>query len=69
MVLIGPNGVRVEQVVVHKHLHLPPKTYLRVQRGSYFVADCATVAEVARLVDLATLTEDIPARSQPRHRS
>jgi hypothetical protein len=26
-----------------------------VKRGPYYVADCATVAELAKLVDLATL--------------
>lgn len=60
MVLVSPDGVRVEQIVVHKHLNRPPKTMLRVRRGTYVVADCATVAEVARYVDLATLTEEIP---------
>jgi hypothetical protein len=28
---------------------------LRVRKGTYYVADCRTVAEVAKLVDLAQL--------------
>jgi hypothetical protein len=28
---------------------------LRVSKGTYYVADCRTVAEVAKLVDLAQL--------------
>lgn len=31
---------------------------LRVRRGCYLVADCATVAEVAQLVELATLVSE-----------
>ena len=31
---------------------------LRVKHGAYFVADCRTVAEVAALVDLATLVPE-----------
>ena len=33
----------------------PAREMLRVKHGTYFVADCRTVAEVAELVDLATL--------------
>jgi hypothetical protein len=70
MVLVGPGAVRVEQVVVHKHLNRPSKSYLRVKRGTYLVADCATVDEVASLVDLATLEEVRTQRlpEQPSHR-
>jgi hypothetical protein len=68
VVLVSPEGVRVEQVVVHKHRDRPPKTFLRVKRGSYFVADCATVAEVAKLVDLATLKE-VPTQRLPEQHS
>jgi hypothetical protein len=31
---------------------------LRVRKGSYLIADCATVAEVARHVDLAALVPE-----------
>jgi hypothetical protein len=45
----------VEQVTLQKYLSRPPKQLLRVRRGPYLVAYCATVAEVAKLVNLATL--------------
>jgi hypothetical protein len=32
---------------------------LRVRRGRYLVADCASVAEVAQFVDLATLVRGL----------
>ena len=51
--MVGPGGVVAEQVLVQKYLSWPPTQMLRVRRGSYCVADCATVAEVAWLVDLA----------------
>ena len=53
--MVGPGGIEVEQVVLQKYLSRPPKQLLRVRRGPYLVAYCATVAEVAKLVDLATL--------------
>jgi hypothetical protein len=53
-VLICPDGHRMEQVLVHRSLAAAPKPYLRVRHGTYFVHDCATVEEVAQLVDLAT---------------
>ena len=58
-VLVGPDGVRVERILVQRHLDRPAREMLRVRRGTYLVVDCATVAEVARLVDLATL---VPSR-------
>jgi hypothetical protein len=60
--------VRIEQVVVHKHLHPSPKSFLRVKRGRYFVADCATLDEVAKLVDLAT-PEEVQRQRLPEQRS
>jgi hypothetical protein len=56
--MVSPDGYRVEQVTVQKSLRRPPRPMLRVRRGTYFVADCATVAEVARHVDLATLVPE-----------
>lgn len=56
--MVSPDGYRVEQVTVQKSLHRPPRTMLRVRKGSYVLHDCATVAEVARLVDLATLVPE-----------
>jgi hypothetical protein len=55
---ISPDGHRVEQVLVQRSLSRPAKPYLRVHRGTYFLADCATVEEVARLVDLAILVPE-----------
>jgi hypothetical protein len=48
--MVGPGAVVVERVLLRKY-HAP-KPMLRVKRGLYYVADCATVAEVAKLVDL-----------------
>ena len=44
--------------VVQRSLTRLPKPYVRVRHGTYFVADCATGGEVARLVDLATLVPE-----------
>jgi hypothetical protein len=55
---VGPDGHRVEQVMVQRSLSRLPKLYLRVRRGTYFIQDCATVEEVAQLVDLATLVRE-----------
>jgi hypothetical protein len=60
--MVSPDGHRVEVIVVQEQLDRPPKTMLRVRRGSYVVADCATIGEVAKLVDLATL---VPELRQP----
>lgn len=57
-VMVSPEGHRVEQVMVQRSLSRPPKAMLRVRHGTYFVADCATVAEVAQLVDLASLVPE-----------
>ena len=56
-VLVGPDGVRVERIQVQRHLDRPAREML-LRRGSYLVADCATVAEVAQHVDLATLVPE-----------
>jgi len=53
-VLIGPGGARVLRILVQRHLDRPVREVLRLRRGT-FVADCATVAEVAQLIDLAAL--------------
>jgi hypothetical protein len=50
----APMGYRVERILVRRDLRRPPVEMLTVKRGSYLVADCRTVAEVARYVDLAT---------------
>ena len=53
--MVGPDGILVEQVMVQRDLRRPPVPMLRVRHGSFYVADCRTVAEVAKLVDLAKL--------------
>lgn len=58
MVVVGPGGILIEQVLVERDLRRPPTPILRVRKGSYFVTDCRTVAEVAPLVDLATLVPE-----------
>ena len=58
-----PDGVRVERILVQRHLDRPPREMLRVRRGRCLVADCATVAEVAQLVDLATLVPEQRAKA------
>ena len=56
--MVSPHGHRIEQVLVQRSLTTPPTPYLRVRRCGYFMADCAGVQEVARLVDLATLVSE-----------
>ena len=56
--MVTPDGWRVEQILVQRHLSRPAKPMLRVRKGSYLIADCATIAEVARHVDLAALVPD-----------
>jgi hypothetical protein len=53
--MVSPDGYRVKMVTVQKSLRRPPRSMLRVRKGSYLIRDCGSVAEVARLVDLATL--------------
>jgi len=57
-VLVSPDGYRVERILVRKTLDGPAREMLRVRHGTYVVADCRTVAEVARLVDLAALVPE-----------
>jgi hypothetical protein len=54
--LVGPGGVRVEQTVLRTHDG--PRTLLRLSRRDGPVVHRWTVEELARDVDLATLTED-----------
>src|SRR5215218_9247588 len=57
-VLVSPDGYRVERILVRRTLDRPAREMLRVRHGTYFVADCTTVAEVAQLVDLASLVPE-----------
>ncbi len=52
--MVGPGGIHVEQVLVQKDLRRPPIPMLRVRKGTYFVSDWRSVAELAKLVDLAS---------------
>ena len=56
--MVTPDGWRVEPILVQRHLSRPPRQMLRVRNGTYLIADCATVAEVARHVDLAALVPE-----------
>lgn len=51
---VGPDGYEV--VPAYRH----DRQVLRVRRNGRVVADCLTVEEVARYVDLADLCEVIP---------
>ena len=53
--MVSADGWRVEPVVVQVSLARPGRQMLRVKRGPYFVADCRSVDEVAKHVDLAEL--------------
>ena len=53
--MVSADGHRIELVLLQKSLRRPPRPALRVTWRGYFLADCTTVAEVAGLVDLATL--------------
>jgi len=52
------DGVRVERILVQRRLDRPVRQILRVRKGSYFVADCASVGEAAQHVDLASLVPE-----------
>jgi hypothetical protein len=51
------GGHRVERILVRRRVDGPAREMLR-KHGTYFVVDCATVPEVAQLVDLATLVPE-----------
>jgi hypothetical protein len=67
--MVSPDGYRVEQVTVQKSLSRPPRTMLRVRKGTYLIRDCASVAEVAQLVDLARLMPEQRAADTPTSRA
>jgi hypothetical protein len=56
--MVGPGGILIEQVLVQIDLRRPPTPILRVRKGTYYIADCRTVDQVAKLVDLATLVPE-----------
>jgi hypothetical protein len=52
--MTSPEGHRVEQVLLQRSLDRPPKAVHAGVSRPYFVQGCATVEEVAQLVDVAT---------------
>ena len=54
--MVAPGGYKVEQIVLQRDPRRPGRPYLRVTRLGYWIGDCASVAEVARYVDLSELT-------------
>jgi hypothetical protein len=56
--MVSPGGYRVQRILVHRSLRRPPRPHLRVTWRGRWIADCRTAAEVARHVDLATLSDE-----------
>jgi hypothetical protein len=56
--MVNSDGYRVERVVIQRSLHRPPRPYPRVTWRREWIADCVSVAEVARYVDVGTLSEE-----------
>lgn len=56
--MVSAAGWRVERTVVPGEFDSLPTAVLRVSWRGYWQADCASTAEVATLVDLATLVPD-----------
>ena len=50
--MVSADGYRVEPILVQRSLRRPPRAALRITWRGYFMADCATVTEVAEHVDL-----------------
>ena len=59
--LTGPDGVRVEQIRVDRLDGAGVRTLLRLTHHGRWTADCRTVEELARYVDLARLVEETDA--------
>ncbi len=57
MAFVSQAGYRVEEVALRRALNRPARPALRVTWHGFFVADCASVEQVAQQVDLAELTE------------
>jgi hypothetical protein len=64
--MINAAGWRVERAVVQHFLGSRPEKVLRVSWRGYWQADCATTAEVALHVDLATLVPEGWAHVRPQ---
>ncbi|MDF5751916.1 hypothetical protein [Spongiactinospora sp. TRM90649] len=57
---VGPDGYEITGAV------RAGRPVLRLRRNGHLVADCLSVAQVARYVDLADLCEIIPLPRRPR---
>jgi hypothetical protein len=53
--MVSPAGYRVEPILLQRSLRRTARPYLRVTWRGKWIADCRTVAEVTRYVDLAAL--------------
>jgi hypothetical protein len=56
--MLTPDGYRVERGLLQRSLRRPPRPYLRVTWRGQWIADCASPAQVAAHVDLASLNEE-----------
>ena len=67
--MVGPGGVRVEQVTLTGKDGGPAVRYLRLRRYGWYVGDYRTVEQLAQHVDIATLVEEPEAGSSGPERS
>jgi hypothetical protein len=66
--LVGPGGMRVEQVTVvwrGQRGAGVPRRMLRLTRAGRLVGEYRTVEELARYVDLSTLVDELPPTGTP----
>jgi len=56
--LVGPGGVRVDQVTLTGKNGGPPVRYLRLRRYDAYIGDYRTVEQLAQHVDIAALVEE-----------
>ena len=53
--MVSADGYRIEPILIQRSLQRPPRAALRVTWRGRWIADCATVQEVATHVDLGSL--------------
>jgi hypothetical protein len=56
--MVTGDEYRVERILLQRSLRRPPRPHLRVTWRGQWIADCATPAQVARYVELASLTDE-----------